>query len=222
MYKAVHKLSKQTGLAFTPQQVLKVGGLIKRALGRSDVVGIDFSHNFTDEHKEWMRKIAAVHAGLAPSERRSGQLRTHSSVNQDLYARLPYLLGRTNRKLSVISCRDLKPWLAAHGMYDIGVYQVPSQYVMRDVDDEYEARLHDVPIWPDFYAGLESELEVRDQGEVFLVGAGVFGKSLCLEIRERGGIALDMGSTLDGMAGKVTRGRNRPKLRRMPEDPTWV
>jgi hypothetical protein len=79
-----------------------------------------------------------------------------------------------------------------------------------------------VPIWPDFYRRLEEEIEVREQGEVFLVGAGLFGKSLCVRIRERGGIALDMGSTLDGIAGKVTRGEGRPTFRPFPETPRLV
>ena len=46
----------------------------------------------------------------------------------------------------------------------------------------------------------------------FLVGAGIFGKDLCIRIRELGGIALDMGSCLDLMAGKVTRGPNLVRL----------
>ena len=93
---------------------------------------------------------------------------------------------------------------------------MPSQYVMRTVDDEYERALHGIPIWPDVVDRIRDELEVRQRGEVFLVGAGLFGKELCIRVRERGGIALDLGSCLDGMADKVTRGPNRPKPYRPP------
>ena len=100
---------------------------------------------------------------------------------------------------------------ADYGVQDVRVFQVPSQYITRKVDDEYEAALHGVPIWPAFYERLHAELTVRRRGEVFLVGAGLFGKGLCIRVRELGGIALDLGSCLDGMADKVTRGVNRPE-----------
>jgi hypothetical protein len=52
---------------------------------------------------------------------------------------------------------------------------------------------------------LEKRLAVRSRGEVFLVGAGLFAKHLCITIRDQGGIAIDIGSSLDAMAGKTTR-----------------
>jgi len=93
----------------------------------------------------------------------------------------------------------------------VGAVQVPSEYVMRKLDDGYERRLHDVAFWPEFFDDLRTRIAVREPGEVFLVGAGVLGKELCLRIKELGGIALDMGSSLDRMVGKITRGPRRPE-----------
>ena len=72
--------------------------------------------------------------------------------------------------------------------------------------------MRDTPIWPHAHARLDSEMAVRERGEVFLVGAGVFGKDLCVRLREKGAIGLDMGSALDVIAGKTTRGAKRRLL----------
>lgn len=53
-------------------------------------------------------------------------------------------------------------------------------------------------------------LEVRVPGEVLLVDAGLFGKALCVHMRDRDGIALEMGSVLDKPAGKATVGGTSP------------
>lgn len=221
MKAAIKKLRRQTGLTFSPEEMLKVRRLVMSALDQADVVGLRTSASFAEEHIALGARIAEIY------ERRVGEGRkpayvTHSLVNNDLRDALPDLLGEQTR-LSVVSCRDIGAALEAdHGLADVVVYQVPSQYVVRDVDGAYEAALHDVPFWPDFYRRLEAEISVRRAGEIFLVGAGLFGKGLCIRIRELGGIALDMGSTLDGIAGKVTRGEGRPTFRPFPETPKPV
>jgi hypothetical protein len=125
-------------------------------------------------------------------------------LNHEILAALPALLAK--RRVSVISCRDVKPVVEEMwDLDDVAVYQMPSHYGVRNVDGAYEAAMHDVPIWPDAHHRVRSELTVRERGEVFLVGAGLFGKDLCIDVRDRGGIALDMGSALDHIAGKLPR-----------------
>lgn len=218
---AIRKLRRQTGLTFSPGEMLKVKALVMNALDEADVLGLRVSASFADEHKAWGARIAQVYADRV-AQGRTPAFVTHCLINSDLYKALPTVLAE-GRRVSVISCRDVKPTLEAdYGADDVAVYQVPSQYVVRDVDGEYEAGLHDVPIWPDFYSQLRDRIEVRSEGEVFLVGAGLFGKDLCIRVRELGGIALDMGSTLDKMASKVTRGRRRPPFRPFPATPKVV
>lgn len=55
--------------------------------------------------------------------------------------------------------------------------------------------------YPDAIDRINSELKVPFTGAVFLVGAGLFGKFYCHLIKQRGGIAIDVGSLLDGWAG---------------------
>jgi hypothetical protein len=154
-----------------------------------------------------MTKLAAVYAERLAAGRRPAIL-AQSLLSHEVVDRLPELLR--GRRVSVISCRNVKPVLEADwGLDDVVVYQVPSQHAMRDVDGAYESALHGVPIWPDAHSRIRSELTVRERGEVFLVGAGLFGKDLCIRVRDLGGIALDLGSALDRVAGKITRGPRR-------------
>lgn len=218
---AIKKLRRQTGLTFSEAEMLKVRALVLSALDEADVLGLRTSASFAEEHRELGELIATVYAERVAQGRRPAYL-AHSMLNSDLRDALPALLAE-QQQISVVSCRDIGPTLQAeHPLTDVAVHQIPSQYVVRDVDGPYEAALHDVPIWPDFYRRLRGGLTVRAAGEVFLVGAGLFGKDLCIRIRDLGGIALDMGSALDGIASKVTRGRGRPTFRPPPKTPKLV
>lgn len=203
-------LEQQTGLSFSDNDVLEVKMLVAHAFDRADVLGIRFWDRFLAEHKRWMRRLATLYEERVAAGRPPVPL-AHCLLGHDVLDMLPGLLA--GRPVSVVSCRDLKPVLEADwGLDDVAVYQVPSQYRTRIVDGAYEAAMHDIPIWPDAHARLHASLTVRERGEVFLVGAGMLGKDLCIRIRDRGGIALDMGSALDQVAGKLTRGPRRRLL----------
>jgi len=211
---ACKKLFRQTGIRFSSKEMFKVRSIILNAFDEADVVGIKGDASFKEEHKGWISKIESMFEERA-SVRRRPSIVTHCLVSVDLYNNLSSLLDG-QQKISVISCRNLAPVIEErYGVKDICVYQIPSQYIVREVDDEYEAALHGVRIWPGFYSELRSSLKVREPGEIFLVGGGLFGKDLCIRIRELGGIALDLGSCLDKMAGKATRGRKAPHRQRL-------
>jgi hypothetical protein len=214
---AANKVWRQTGLKLSAGEVFKVKALVMNAFDEADVVGIRGSANFNPEHSMWVERIESVFEERLATGREPAYV-THCLLNNTLRDSLASVL-QGQRQVSVISCRDLKGRLEAdYGLEDVRVFQVPSQFVMRSLDDDYESALHGVPIWPEFYERLRSELTVRRRGEVFLVGAGLFGKDLCIRIKELGGIALDLGSCLDGMADKVTRGPNRPAPYGRPAD----
>ena len=212
---AARKLRRQSGIMFPPQDVLKIKSQVLRAFDEADVIGIRGSDSFNDEHKMWVERIERAYDERLAQGRRPAHV-SHCLLNNSLRDALPTLLEE-QRRISVISCRDLKPYLAAEcGIDDVRVFQVPSQYIVREVDGPYESTLHDVPIWPEFYENVRASLSVRAPGEVFLVGAGIFGKELCIRVRDLGGIALDLGSSLDKMADKVTRGPNKPEPYPLP------
>lgn len=205
---AKHKLDGESGLSFTPEDVLDVGRALALSFDRADVLGILYSHrgvlNDGQLEERQMNPLTKLYlerltAGRAPA------LLASSHLQHDVMDLLPKALA--GRRVSVISCRDVRPVLEGDwGLRDVVIYQVPSQCSARDLDGAYEATMHEVPIWPDRHDELQAELTVRDRGEVFLVGAGVFAKDLCIHIREMGGLALDLGSGLDRIVGKLTRG----------------
>lgn len=201
---AARKLENETGRAFSAAEVLEVKGMVKYAFDRADVLGMRFDEGLLDAHKEWTKRLASIYCEARAEGRPPAGL-AHPMLNYQILASLPEMLA--GRRVSVITCRDVRPVLENEwGLDDLVVYQVPSEHKVRRVDGEYECALHDVPIWPDVHARVSAELAVRERAEVFLIGAGVFGKDLCIQVRDEGGIALDMGSALDQVVGRITRG----------------
>ncbi|MGC9419496.1 MAG: hypothetical protein ACP5EN_11065, partial [Rhodovulum sp.] len=54
-------------------------------------------------------------------------------------------------------------------------------------------------------AGLPDRLDGIRPGDVWLVGAGIWGKLCCDRIRRQGGIAIDIGSVFDLWVGRMSR-----------------
>ncbi|TDA88015.1 hypothetical protein, partial [Halomonas marinisediminis] len=50
--------------------------------------------------------------------------------------------------------------------------------------------------WQSMETVSRSLTDVRP-GDVFLIGAGIWGKAYCEQVRAQGGVAIDMGSALD-------------------------
>lgn len=65
--------------------------------------------------------------------------------------------------------------------------------------------------WQSMVATADSLTDIRS-GDVFLIGAGIWGKAFCERIRARGGIAIDMGSAVDIWAGIHSRPGVMPLL----------
>lgn len=66
----------------------------------------------------------------------------------------------------------------------------------------------DGPHWPDGFLAMQQTIATRVQpGDLVLVGAGVLGKIYCGWIKERGGVAVDIGSIFDGWAAVNSRPR---------------
>ncbi len=86
--------------------------------------------------------------------------------------------------------------LRSHGK-QVDLYRVPDKFCDR--------RPGWTPHFPNRYARLRDELDVRYRGQVFLVGAGICGKAYCHWIKQRGGIGIDVGSVYDAWLGLASR-----------------
>ncbi|MET0306458.1 MAG: hypothetical protein ABW196_09560 [Solirubrobacterales bacterium] len=201
---AKQKLARHADQHFSAEAVLEIKRAIEQAFDEADALGILYGHELVEGQ---MNRLTRIYADRVRCGRKPAVL-AHCLLSHDILDSLPGMLA--GRRVSVISCRDVKPVLEAEwGVQDVPVYKVPSQHAQRDLDGAYEAALHDVPIWPDVHTRIREELTVRERGEVFLIGAGVFGKDLCIRVRDDGGVAVDLGSALDRVVGKITRGPRR-------------
>lgn len=73
---------------------------------------------------------------------------------------------------------------------------------------------HGISDFPDRFYQLKDEIKVPFPGAIFLVGAGALGKIYCQWIKERGGIAIDIGSMFDFWDAV-------PSRRRFELNPKW-
>ncbi len=211
MDRIIGLLDRETGVRLPEESILALREQVSAAFDQADVLGIRFRGRFADERKKrWLSDLASRYRERV---RRGGRpaILARCLFSYSLVDVLPEIVE--GGRASVVSCRDLRPVLEdGWGLREVVAHQIPSQWGFRDLDGAYEASMHATPIWPDAIERVTSELKVRERGEVVLVGAGLFGKALCTRVREMGGIAIDMGSALDQLAGKLTRGPERRAL----------
>ena len=110
----------------------------------------------------------------------------------------------------MISCRGIAETLQSmFGIRAIKWYGVRGEDVTHFTDIAVDVPGNVETIhYPDGYRELYEKLEVPFPGALFLVGAGAFGKIYCHWIKQRGGVAIDIGSICDSWAGigRVGRG----------------
>lgn len=111
---------------------------------------------------------------------------------RDLLTGLPFL--------GLISSRDIGDQIrTTFGIKELVTYPVPSERGMLGAFENLG------PHYPERFKQLCDELIVPFRGAVFLIGAGALGKIYADIVFQRGGIALDAGSILDGWATKASR-----------------
>lgn len=108
------------------------------------------------------------------------------------------------KSLCYVSCRDLtEGFKRRYGIKNVYSFQVAPEMKFTS---GYEGEPH----YPDQFKKVKRWIEkIPVEGSICLVGAGVIGKRYCTYFKERGGIALDIGSVCDQWAGLQTRGRER-------------
>jgi hypothetical protein len=101
--------------------------------------------------------------------------------------------------VGLVGCRDLRDYFAEeYGACNVVYIPVPEQS-----DASYAGSLS--RHFPDFAQTLIEAIHVPYQGALFFVAAGICGKLYCKAIRDKGGIAVDLGSVFDLFAGRFTR-----------------
>lgn len=198
-------LRKTLGRLFSTwseRDVLVLADGLKDSVRHADVVGTPLRANLVRGNVMWHRYLFEVEASLARLRLLDeASLITCSAIHRLLHYALlyrPLLEGRDF--VGIISGRDVVRKLRrSFGIGDVRWYKVRSQ-------PDYP---NDVPTphYPDGFNEIGETLEVPYPGALFLVGAGICGKIYCRWIKERGGVAVDVGSMFDSWAGVGRTGR---------------
>ena len=106
---------------------------------------------------------------------------------------------------SVIACHEKisQFLLEKYGLIVTSFYKIPSEYKYSELFNYQDQQQQ--PHYPDHFRQIYSEITVKYPGEVFLVAAGFLGKIYCHIIKQRGGIAIDIGSVVDYWLNYNTR-----------------
>ena len=109
---------------------------------------------------------------------------------------LPEIVAAADR-VSIITCRQVVDEMRDY-------FKLPYLKCYKIPEEGHTGRMR-TKHFPNTYNQLLEELKHNAIGELYLVGAGVLGKSYCAWIRRAGGVALDIGSLFDAFAGIASR-----------------
>lgn len=138
---------------------------------------------------------AAIYSVLGMRRLKNHKLISSEFATRDIYAQEGFSFLNNLGFLGVISSHALGPEISKKfGIESVSQYLVPRE--RPDSGTQSETALH----YPDIFSEICEKLEVPYRGAVFIVGAGVLGKHYCELVKKRGGIAIDVGSLLDGWA----------------------
>ncbi|MFE1601956.1 tetratricopeptide repeat protein [Methylobacterium sp. ID0610] len=137
-------------------------------------------------------------------------VRYSTLCNQDIHLQLyrTGLLAEVMREVpsaTVISCLDgLDAKIREmFGIADVDLIRIPSESHAPHL--AHVAHRTDKPHFPQVFWDLMHALARPHHGRVFLIAAGTFGKYYACVIKQHGGIALDLGSIVDGWMKLASR-----------------
>lgn len=172
--------------------VLSLVDALKHAVANADIVGLPRGKQIEQEGFHLWRAVQQSVDALGLLS--PAVLETHTALHRLLQHALLYRpILKDSPFLGIISCRPIAAPLRE--LFNIG--EVRWHGVRGELDATGPV---EQPHYPDGFHELKHTLTVPFRGALFLVGAGAFGKVYCQWIKERGGIAIDIGSIFDAWA----------------------
>jgi hypothetical protein len=183
---------------FPSSQLLQTANRLKEAVRNATVVGLP--RGSRQQRDPFCAAVDEIFDSFNLTQ--PGQLFTDCGVHRywqmllayrDLLDDLPFL--------GIVTCRDISERVkTTFRIKEVELYPIPSERKALGAFESQE------PHYPQRFEQLCEEISVPYRGAVFLVGAGALGKIYADVIFQRGGIAIDVGSTLDGWSGVPSRG----------------
>lgn len=195
---------------FSEEEALLHHRLLKQAITTADIVGLPRVKQL-NKSPNW----AVVEKSLIEYDLISPRhVITDAAIHRYLTFALQYRgLLKNLPFLGIISCRDLSVVLSdIFNIEEVVHYSIQGESNFPGSEQQ--------PHFPERFNELQEKLSVPMRGAVFLVGAGVLGKVYCKWIKNRGGIAIDIGSICDAWANIPSRTKHPiHKLERYAECP---
>ena len=207
----------------------RFGGELERAIGEADVLGVredvlnvSVDPTIFDGPQAALTDYVRSHFELRPNERNLNAIgcRRLAHLNRAL-SRISFnadttfvsawaqwelaasgalydLIEQQSRIGLITTHSSIGPLLRAFFSVEVDEYLIPDKFAITRLSARH---------FPPRYEELRSEIVVRHPGMLFLVGAGLCGKVYSHWIKERGGVAVDVGSVLDAWIGIGSRPR---------------
>ena len=193
-------MKRQMGYEPTMGEVEEVRKNLIRAYNGADIVGLPMHMQLDELNKHW-REVSDNVKPLCKTDKF-----TSTDIGYDLlYSGMldEWLMNKP--VINYISCRDIdEPIRRKFGTRTVNSFIIAPEAKFTSTYDTGEKH------YPDQFNKLEWWLDAAPcKGNPCLVGAGVIGKIYTNWMRDRGGIAIDLGAVFDLWAGFNTRGPTR-------------
>ncbi len=198
----------------TNQESKKLTELLKLSIDKSDILGIpdikrivdDFKPQETSYRKRTMQSIYSLEQLITIKNLTSAFIHIdmlHSNM-------LGRIIKKSNKnEISIISgheehlIRDKMEIL--YNTIIARYYKIPTEAKRINQfnnTNEFDELNHYPDVFNNTMQRIEQECEI---GDLYLIGAGLLGKIYCSKVKEKGGIALDIGSVFDYLLSYQTR-----------------
>ncbi|WP_298954426.1 CDC27 family protein [uncultured Methylobacterium sp.] len=171
----------------------------------ADIVGMPYTGWLQHEYRILSMTGITTLANLLRVDRRLEALSCTQLVHVELHETgLLYEIMASQDRIGLISCHaELADRLAGRfGFREVEYHHVPGEKGHSHLLSQGAvAGTH----WPDRYEQIVAALSRPLDGRLYLVAAGILGKFYCDRIRRSGGVAVDIGSIVDGWMNARTR-----------------
>lgn len=190
---------RQMGYEPTMGDVNKIRHNLIKAYQEADIVGIPAQKNLVDLNSHW-RGVEQVVKPLTTTKKFTSTDVAYDMLYNGMLDK--WLMGK--KTIIYIGCRDIDDGLRQrYGTKTVNSFIIAPE---AKFTSGYEGERH----YPEMFNKMEWWLNAANcEGNPCLVGAGVIGKIYCNWMRDRGGVAFDIGAVMDLWAGFSTRGLNR-------------
>lgn len=203
--RAVYK--RQFGFTPNLDEIDSIRMNLINAYKNCDIIGSPLGKKVKDEDQSfWARSLDILRVEVGLDVLKTDKINVSIDIHSHFLDKGYYsTLMENTRTINYISCRDLDEPLKR---------RYPNRVINKFIispEAKFSTNTTGQKHYPDQFLAIEKWMDraINCEGALCLVGAGVVGKIYCNWFRDRGGVAMDIGSVMDSFAGFNTRGMNR-------------